>query len=189
MISTAIALSTFNLLVLTATSAVANPTAMGTINSTGDSCLNNPYSLPRGVIILDTRNAYDPLNITRPVVAGSEYHYINSCVNANIRRKPGSWSRVRRNNSRKRGCAIGNYENTRMCDYNDERIPAEIDMVDCGQCDTDVGKSMTEASCRLNGEPGVWRPETVDILLPFRTATGTYELKKQGIAIGCRCTL
>jgi hypothetical protein len=74
-----------------------------------------------------------------------------------------------------------------MCDYNPDRIPAEIDMVDCGRCNTIGGVSVRLARCRKNDRSGFWRPKTISIFLPFRTETGVYEPKKQEIAIGCHC--
>ena len=189
--TTAVALSTFYLLVVcTSTSALSGQPAWTTEEETNNSCLDDPKSLPLGVIILDTRTAYDPLNVSKPVTVGSDRHSTNSCVNANIPSQSGSWSRVRRATREKRSdCTKGNYTNTRMCDYNPKRIPAEIDMVDCGQCDTNR-ESVRLASCRNNnGTRGVWRPKTIEILLPFLTATGIYELRKQRITIACHCKL
>ena len=177
--------SLHSLLISASTLVVPTLTTEDENNATNDSCLDDPYSLPLGVIILDTRD-YSTLNATKPVTVGSKHHFGNSCAEANIRRQP-SWSRVRKATRDKRSdCAKGNYKNKRMCDYNPRRIPAAIDMVDCGKCDTAVG-SLPQTTCRINGLRGTWRPKTIDILLPFLTSTGVYKLKKQEIAVGCHC--
>ncbi len=79
-----------------------------------------------------------------------------------------------------------------MCDYNPNRIPSEIQMVDCGKCGSNENRSRPLARCikYIKGKAvyGDWKPIMMTISLPFNTSTNNiYQLQHQQIPYACYC--
>ena len=75
-----------------------------------------------------------------------------------------------------------------MCDFNKNRLPQRITMVDCGRCNSDGKRSGTNVMClTVDGNNGTWIPRELKINLPFKIGNEEYIMRKQVITVGCYC--